>query len=135
MAGEEHSPVQKANAGPRAAAPAAEGEASAPGMSEADRRQVRLLTGIVIGLGVLLLAGLGVLLASVVMRGGKPPAAEKEMTLPLPSQAVVEGITLDGAILALRVRAGQQREIIVLDTRKGRLLQRVRLKEQKRAQD
>ncbi len=101
-------------------------------MTEADRRQVRILTAVVVGLGVLLLVGLAVLLAVVIMRAaGKPAApAAAEMTLPVPRGTVVEGMTLDGNMLAVRLLHPAGREIVVLDARKGRVLRRLRLVEQ-----
>ncbi len=101
-------------------------------LSEAEQRQIRVLKAVVIGLGVLIVLGLGALLAAVTLRGGGaarglPPGAV--MTLPAPEGAVVEDMRLSGNVLALRLRrADGGREIIVLDARRGRVLRRVVLK-------
>ena len=130
MAEKKHGAEQKATAGAEQAGPAEQ----APVLTEAEKRQVRILTMVVIGLGVLLVAGLAALVATVVMRASGRPAqtAAVEMNLPVPRGAVVEEMTLDGSVLAMRLLHPSGREIIVLDARKGRVLRRVRLVEQGR---
>ena len=105
----------------------------APAMSEADRRQVRVLMFVVIGLGVLLVAGLAVLVATVIMRasgsGGGKAAQAVEISLPVPRGAVVEEMVLNGNLLALQLMGVKGREVVVIDVRKGRVLRRLRLHE------
>ncbi len=134
MAAQEHNTGEKANsATPNGATGNADAAAAnVPEMTEADRRQVRVLTFIVVGFGVLLVAGLAVLVATVIMRAsGKAPGAATaaEMTLPVPRGAVVEEMRLDGNLLALRLLGVEQREIVILDVRKGRILRRLHLRE------
>ena len=132
MADKEHSAAQKANDGGMTHDEQAAAEQAAPQMSEADRRQVRVLMFIVVGLGVLLVAGLAVLVTTVIMRASAraPGVAGVEMAVSVPRGAVVEEMKLDGGTLALRLRGKDgARQIIVLDARRGRLLRRVRLTE------
>ncbi len=100
-------------------------------LSEAEQRQIRVLKAVVIGLGVLIVAGLVALLTAVVLRGGggsRALPAEEAMRLPLPEGAVVEEMRVSGNTLALRVRlADGGREIVVIDARKGREVRRIRI--------
>ncbi len=121
MAGSEHGRKEKATAASAEATP----------LSEAEQRQIRVLKAVVIGLGVLIVLGLGALLAAVILRGGgtvRGLPAEETMMLPVPAGTTVEGMRLSGQVLALRLkRADGGREIIVIDARRGRVLRRVLL--------
>ncbi len=100
-------------------------------LSEAEQRQIRVLKAVVIGLGVLIVAGLVALLTAVVLRGGggsRALPAEEAMHVVLPEGAVVEEMRVSGNTLALRVRlADGGREIIIIDARKGRVVRRIRI--------
>ena len=104
-------------------------EAAARPLSEAERRQIGVLKAVVIGLGVLIVAGLAVLLTAVVLRGGGGGGAlppEKAMRVPLPAGAEVEEMQLSGHVLALRLKMpGGRRQIVVIDARRGRVLRRI----------
>ena len=45
-----------------------------------------------------------------------------------PAGATVAGVTLDGNTMAVHVAAGASHEVVVVDTRKGVIVSRVRLK-------
>ena len=108
---------------------ATDATAEATPLSEAEQRQIRVLKVVVIGLGVLIVLGLGALLAAVILKGSGAarglPAGET-MTLPVPKNATVEEMRLSGTILALRLRlADGSWRVVVVDARRGRVLQRL----------
>jgi hypothetical protein len=103
------------------------------------RAQRALLAALVI-VGLLLMAGVGVVVVTIVNRLGKlsdtpKPGAEATAawTMPaeshvvLPAGAVVEETALDGARLALRYRSPSGAGIIIVDLATGRALGRVTL--------
>ena len=58
-------------------------------------------------------------------RSEVPPAQPADIAIPEGSN--VEGVTLDGDRMAVHVAKGAQHEIIIIDTRKGAVISRVRL--------
>ena len=119
MAATEHANGQKAT----------DAAAEAVPLSEAEQRQIRVLKAVVIGLGVLIVLGLGALLAAVILKGGGavrglPTGAA--MTLPVPAGARVEEMRLSGNLLALRLRLSDGTwQVVVVDARRGQVLRRV----------
>jgi hypothetical protein len=93
------------------------------------------LKGLVIGLGVLLAAGMGLLVYGFAAKLGKPPAGESgqakgpakafgAIDLALPAGCAIAGVTPDGARLYLLVGpAGSSCErVVVLDAARGAVL-------------
>jgi hypothetical protein len=66
---------------------------------------MKALKGVVIGMGVLILLGLGVVVAAIISRvnDGGEPRARAEVTLDLPSACGVGGMTAVDGRLAVRV--------------------------------
>ena len=89
---------------------------------------MRALKALVIGMGVLIAAGLAVVVVTVANRtldGGKPPT---EATLALPTGAEVLETALDGDRVALRLRlADGTTAIHVFDLATGRRLATARI--------
>ena len=104
--------------------------AGAAPLSEAEQRQIRVLKAVVIGLGVLIVLGLGALLAAVILKSGgaaRGLAPGEVMPLPVPEGAHVEEMRLSGSVLALRLRlADGSWQVVVVDARRGRVLRRIR---------
>ena len=63
---------------------------------------------------------------------GKAPEEPKPSLVEIatPPGATVSGVTLDGNTMAVHVVAGGNHEVVVVDTRKGVIVSRVRLKPQ-----
>jgi hypothetical protein len=99
-------------------------------------RQVRVLKIAVIVMGILLVGGLALVLATIayqVSRGGKykgasPLGAYREIEFAIPKNAAVMSLGLDGDRLALHVKSKSGQEIAVIDLRTGKVLSRVKLK-------
>ncbi len=84
-------------------------------------------------MGGLLVIMLLVLLGGIawkVMRGKAPEGPPKASLVEIaaPAGATIAGVTLDGNTMAVQVVAGTSHEVIVVDTRKGTILSRVRLR-------
>jgi len=99
-------------------------------LSEAEQRKLRVLKGVVIGLGMLLFLGFGALLMALMLKGGGVarglPAGE-EMKLAVPEGARVEEMRLSGTMLALRLKlADGSWRVVVVDARRGRVLRQIR---------
>ncbi|MFZ2018513.1 MAG: hypothetical protein WAU90_07550 [Methyloceanibacter sp.] len=100
-------------------------------------RQVRVLKIAVIVMGLLLVGGFAFVLAAIVYqasRGGQAtPSAEAApgstpSELPIPKDASVTTLALDGNRLALHLNSPQGGEIVVIDVATGKVLARIRLK-------
>jgi hypothetical protein len=100
-------------------------------------RQVRVLKIAVIAMGILLVGGFAFVLGTIVYqasRGGQDrgtSAAElsgAEAELPIPKDATVTSMSLDGERLALHLNSATGAEIIVLDLKSGTVISRVKLK-------
>jgi hypothetical protein len=95
---------------------------------------LRFLEMTVYIMGGLLVIMLLVLLSGVawkVMRGKAPEAPKTSLVeIPAPAGATIAGVTLDGNTMAVQVVAGASHEVIVVDTRKGTIVSRVRLEPQ-----
>ncbi len=90
-------------------------------------QNTRLLKAIVIGLGILLVVGFGLLMATIAYRAtglsrndGAPAAA-----LRLPPDARILTMALGEEGLALHVQSESGEEILIVDTRKGQIVRRV----------
>ncbi|MGE0007563.1 MAG: hypothetical protein AB7S92_18515 [Parvibaculaceae bacterium] len=94
---------------------------------------LRFLEMTVYIMGGLLVIMLLVLLGGVawkVTRGKAPeqPQEARLVDIAAPAGATVAGVTLDGSTMAVHVAAGPAHEVVVVDTRKGVVLSRVRLR-------
>jgi hypothetical protein len=105
-------------------------------------RQVRVLKIAVIVMGLLLVGGFAFVLAAIVYQashGGQgtpsagvqtaPGAGTPALSqLPIPKEATVTSLALDGDRLALHLNSPQGSEIAVIDLRSGKVVARVKLK-------
>ncbi len=102
-------------------------------------RQVRVLKIAVIVMGILLVGGFAFVLAAIVYQASKggqsatgsgalPAGIESE--LPVPKDATITAMSLDGDRLALHLNSAAGPEIVVLDLRSGAVVSRVKLKPQ-----
>jgi hypothetical protein len=94
---------------------------------------LRFLEMTVYIMGGLLVIMLLVLLGGIawkVTRGKAPAELPKANLVEIgaPAGATIAGVTLDGNNMAVQVVAGTSHEVIVVDTRKGTIVSRVRLK-------
>jgi hypothetical protein len=98
-------------------------------------RQVRVLKIAVIVMGILLVGGFAFVLAAIVYqasRGGQSvntqAGHEGAAELPIPKDASIETLALDGDRLALHLQSPAGGEIVVIDLASGKILSRVKLK-------
>ena len=100
-------------------------------------RQVRVLKIAVIVMGLLLAGGFAFVLAAIVYqasKGGQDGAAAGagvaavETELPIPKDATVTSLSLDGDRLALHLQSSAGPEIVVIDLKTGKTLARIKLK-------
>jgi hypothetical protein len=94
---------------------------------------LRFLEVTVYIMGGLLVIMLLVLLGGIawkVTRGKAPegPAKTSLIEIAAPAGATIAGVTLDGNTMAVQIVAGASHEVVVLDTRKGTIVSRIRLK-------
>ncbi len=87
---------------------------------------VYIMGGLLVIMLLVLLGGI----AWKVTRGKAPEAPPKASLVEIgaPAGATIAGVTLDGNIMAVQVVAGGSHEVVVVDTRKGVVVSRVRLK-------
>jgi hypothetical protein len=103
-------------------------------------RAQKALLAVVVGLGLLIMAGVGVVVVTIVNRLGKlsdtpkpaavatrTPAMPAESRLALPDGAVVEETVLDGSRLAVRYRSPSGAGIVVFDLETGKPLGTVKI--------
>lgn len=112
-------------------------------------RQVGMLKVAVVLMGILLLAGLAAVIAGMIFQASKvgkkgpdaaavpaavapaePGASEPDASgapevLTIPDVGEVLSMSLDGHRLALHVRSGDDRQIVVVDLRTGKIISRV----------
>jgi hypothetical protein len=106
-------------------------------------RQVRILKVAVIAMGILLVGGFAFVLAAIVYQASRPAqvAAGRSATdsltqsgvsidLPVPRDASVSGLSLDGNRLAVQLNGSAGAEIAIIDLASGKIVARVRLKPQ-----
>jgi hypothetical protein len=101
-------------------------------------RQVRVLKVAVIVMGLLLVGGFAFVLAAIVYqasKGGQDGAGGAggtgvETDLPIPKDATVTSLSLDGDRLALHLNSPAGPEIAVVDLKTGKVIARIRLKPQ-----
>lgn len=106
--------------------PATEGETPPqPGLRFLEM-SVYIMGGLLVIMLLVLLGGI----AWKVTRGKAPeePPKTSLVEIATPAGATVEGVTLDGNIMAVHVVAGANHEVVVVDTRKGTIVSRVKLK-------
>jgi hypothetical protein len=97
-------------------------------------RQVRALKIAVIVMGILLVGGFAFVLAAIVYqasKGGQSAAgsgpAGSETALPIPKDATIAAMSLDGDRLALHLTSAAGPEIVVIDLKSGSVISRVKL--------
>jgi len=106
-------------------------------------RQVRILKIAVIVMGVLLVGGFAFVLAAIVYQASRPAQVGVGMgttvragegagsiDLPIPRDATVAGVSLDGNRLAVHLNGASGPEIAIIDLASGTVIARVRLKPQ-----
>jgi hypothetical protein len=105
-------------------------------------RQVRILKLAVIVMGILLVGGFAFVLAAIVYQashpaqvaprsaGGDPGQGALGIDLPVPRDAGVAGLALDGNRLAVQLNSGTASEIVIIDVTSGKIVARVKLKPQ-----
>lgn len=106
-------------------------------------RQVRTLKIAVIVMGVLLVGGFAFVLAAIVYQASRPAqgsaggratvSAEQgaqNIDLPIPRDATVAGVSLDGNRLSVHLNRASGPEIAVIDLATGKVIAHVRLKPQ-----
>jgi hypothetical protein len=105
-------------------------------------RQVRVLKVAVIVMGLLLVGGFAFVLAAIVYQasqGGQGGAVGAgsgtslngvESELPIPKDATVTSLALDGDRLALHLNSAAGPEVVVVDLKTGKVVARIRLKPQ-----
>jgi hypothetical protein len=102
-------------------------------------RQVRALKIAVIVMGILLVGGFAFVLAAIVYQASKggqdravpPTGLERvEAELPIPKDATIDAMSLDGDRLALHLNSAAGPEIVVLDLKTGKTLARIKLQPQ-----
>jgi hypothetical protein len=104
-------------------------------------RQVRLLKIAVIAMGVALVGGFAAVLGTIVYRasqlGKTAPSASGANTsapaslsaeLPIPKDAEVTALSLDGDRLALHLKTASGAELLVIDISRNKVLSRIKLK-------
>lgn len=101
-------------------------------------RQVRALKIAVIVMGILLVGGFGLVMATIVYQASKlgdkkvsapaaAPATLPAAALSLPQGATVSSMALDGDRLALHLQTSTGPEIAVIDVVTGKVLSRIKL--------
>jgi hypothetical protein len=99
---------------------------------EAPQPGLKFLEATVYIMGGLLVLMLVILIGGVtwkaLRRGPPEPPAATIVDVPLAAGVTVGAMTLDGDRLAVQTGEGDLREIIVIDTRKGTVISRVRFK-------
>ena len=90
---------------------------------------IELLKALAIGMGVLIVAGLAVIVVTVVNRLGAPGAAPETVAVRLPEGAEIVETALDGPRLALRLQTPDGPRVAFFDLATGALLQTVEIVE------
>jgi hypothetical protein len=94
------------------------------------------MKGVVIFLGILLIAGFVVVFSTIIYRTVKladddgpaeKAAAVAETDVAVSAGAQIQGMTLDGNRLAIHVGGEGAEEIVIVDVRRGTVLSRVRV--------
>jgi hypothetical protein len=87
---------------------------------------VYIMGGLLVIMLLVLLGGI----AWKVTRGKAPEAPPKASFIDIatPAGAAISGVILDGNTMAVQIVAGGRHEVVVVDTRKGTIVSRVRLK-------
>lgn len=90
-------------------------------------QNIKLLKAVVIGLGVLLVAGLALLVAAILVRSGALMRAGEgaPTALTIPGDARIVDMSLGDGMLAVRVAQGESEEIVIVDAKTGQVLRRL----------
>jgi hypothetical protein len=99
-------------------------------------RQVQVLKIAVIVMGILLVGGFAFVLAAIVYqasRGGQDRGTSAavlsgiEAEIPIPKDATIGSMSLDGDRLALHLNSAAGGEIVVIDLATGKIMSRIKL--------
>ncbi len=99
-------------------------------------RQVRLLKIVVMAMGLLLVAGFALIIATIAYQAinAREGTADNQSsstgmmhTLSIGDAAAVSGIVLDGDRMAIHIKKPDHSEIVIMDIGTGRVISRVRL--------
>ncbi|MGF7162263.1 hypothetical protein FHS85_003906 [Rhodoligotrophos appendicifer] len=90
------------------------------------------MKAICIGLGVLIVASLAVVVATIAFRGanrttGDRAPTESVVDLAIPTGSTISAMSLDGDRLAMHVTSAEGSQFIVVNTHTGAVLNRIRL--------
>lgn len=86
------------------------------------------LKALVIGMGVLIVAGFVVLIYGLLTKAGGPTGTVVENRVALPAGATVLSLQMGGDLIVLHLKDGQGREhLLSLDARKGRTVSSLEL--------
>ncbi|MCL4765296.1 MAG: hypothetical protein KJZ80_03590 [Hyphomicrobiaceae bacterium] len=102
--------------------------------AEPDARQVRLLKIIVIGLGVLLLAGFALVIARIAYLATQPgrgigaARAPQDVSVALPPGAVVRQTAVSGDRMTIQFESPQQTGIVIVNLTTGQIVSRIVLR-------
>lgn len=94
---------------------------------------LRFLEWTVYIMGGLLVIMLVVLLGGIAWKATRGKAPEEPpkpslVDIATPAGATITGVTLDGNTMAVQIVSGGNHEVVVVDTRKGAIVSRIRLK-------
>jgi hypothetical protein len=86
---------------------------------------VYIMGGLLVIMLVVLLGGIA---WKVTHKGPEEPAKASLVEIATPAGATISDVTLDGSTMAVHVVSGAAHEVVIVDTRKGAIISRVRLK-------
>ena len=86
------------------------------------------LKALVIGMGVLIVAGFVALIYGLLTKAGGPTGVVADNHIVLPAGAAVQSVQTSGELIVLHLKDGQGREhLLTLDARKGRTVSSLEL--------
>jgi hypothetical protein len=86
---------------------------------------VYIMGGLLVIMLVVLLGGIA---WKATHKGPEEPAKASLVEIATPAGATISNVTLDGNTMAVHVVSGTVHEVVVIDTKKGAVISRVRLK-------
>ncbi len=107
------------------------GDPAAEALVGPDARQVRVLKIVVIGLGILLLIGFGVVIARIAYlatqpgRGLSSATVLQDISVALPSGAVVRNTNISGDRMTVQFESPHQTGIVVINLTTGQVISRI----------
>ena len=88
---------------------------------------MRWLIAATVVMGVMIVVGTGVVVATIVKRAGSGPAKESAIALDEPAGTHIAGVSGAGDVLAVRLEGGGPDRVVVIDLRTMRPAARVGL--------